>query len=192
MVGTKNNRRVQYTQQAIKTAFLDLLPHKELAKITVTQICQQANINRGTFYLHYKDVFDLYQQIEVEWVQAMQPLITILPHEHLADWLKRLLIALKANEAVSKLVFANFRDGTHVNEIFAEVHEQAIINFKAQYPSNNPQIWELYFTYFVQGAVGTILAWFEAKDQITVDELAHMLANAVNGVEKTDQSKENP
>ncbi|WP_114150471.1 TetR/AcrR family transcriptional regulator [Bacillus spizizenii] len=60
------DRRSIKTKSAIKHAFLKLLQEKEINKITVSDLSKKADIGRGTFYLHYKDVFDLYEQIEDE------------------------------------------------------------------------------------------------------------------------------
>ncbi len=47
----KQDRRTRYTRQTIKDTFLELLKQKSFTKITVTEICKNAEINRGTFYL---------------------------------------------------------------------------------------------------------------------------------------------
>lgn len=55
--------RVLKTREAIKSHFLDLLLHKSFTDITVKDIADTARIGRGTFYLHYKDKFDLLDQV---------------------------------------------------------------------------------------------------------------------------------
>ncbi|MBG9489700.1 MULTISPECIES: TetR/AcrR family transcriptional regulator [Bacillus] len=65
------DRRSIKTKSAIKHAFLKLLQKKEINKITVSELSKEADIGRGTFYLHYKDVFDLYEQIEDEIFQQL-------------------------------------------------------------------------------------------------------------------------
>lgn len=56
--------RVRYTRMMIEQSFLKLLREKPLAKITVTELCEKAQINRATFYKHYLDVPDLLEKIE--------------------------------------------------------------------------------------------------------------------------------
>ena len=56
--------RVRYTKKVIRDAFLSLLREKNVKQITVTELCQMAEINRATFYKHYRDAFDLLEQIE--------------------------------------------------------------------------------------------------------------------------------
>lgn len=55
--------RVKVTKKMIKDSFIDLLGAYPLNKITVTQICKKAEINRVTFYKYYQDTFDLYEKI---------------------------------------------------------------------------------------------------------------------------------
>ena len=59
----KQDRRTRYTRQTIKDTFLELLNQKSFTKITVTEICKNAEINRGTFYLHYYDIHDVLSDI---------------------------------------------------------------------------------------------------------------------------------
>jgi AcrR family transcriptional regulator len=53
------DRRILKTQEAIKKAFFELMAEKDFKDITVHLISERANVNRGTFYLHYLDKFDL-------------------------------------------------------------------------------------------------------------------------------------
>lgn len=56
-----NKSESKYFKTAIKMdeAFLELICKKELAFITVKEICEKAGVNRSTFYLHYENVGDL-------------------------------------------------------------------------------------------------------------------------------------
>lgn len=54
-----------------KDTFLELLNQKSFTKITVTEICKNAEINRGTFYLHYYDIHDVLSDIFNDMTQDM-------------------------------------------------------------------------------------------------------------------------
>lgn len=56
--------RVRYTRMVIEESFLALLHQKPLNRITVTELCQMAQINRATFYKHYLDIPDLMEKTE--------------------------------------------------------------------------------------------------------------------------------
>ena len=66
------DRRVKYTKNIIKTTFLKKLEEKDINKITVSEICKDADVNRATFYRYYLDVYDLLDNIETEFVDNLR------------------------------------------------------------------------------------------------------------------------
>ncbi|MFN4215190.1 TetR/AcrR family transcriptional regulator [Exiguobacterium sp.] len=72
--------RIKRTKQLIKTAFLDLIDEHGFEAVTVKALTERAGINRGTFYSHYVDKFDLIEKlIEVIFHEAEQKLIKQIP-----------------------------------------------------------------------------------------------------------------
>ncbi len=65
------DRRIQKTRQLIMNTFLDLLAEKGFEKITINDIAQRADINRGTVYLHYADKFDLLDKCIETYVELL-------------------------------------------------------------------------------------------------------------------------
>lgn len=59
----KTDRRTLYTKNVIKNTILELSNKKDFDKITVTQVCKIAEINRGTFYIHYVDLYEALDDI---------------------------------------------------------------------------------------------------------------------------------
>lgn len=73
--------RITRTKQLIKTAFLDLMDEQGFEAVTVKAITERAGINRGTFYSHYVDKFDLMEKsIEAIFHEAEHKLVKNLPH----------------------------------------------------------------------------------------------------------------
>ncbi|MPQ27433.1 TetR/AcrR family transcriptional regulator [Bacillus paralicheniformis] len=56
------DRRILKTRKAILEAFVELLGEKNFEKISINEIAERANVNRGTVYLHYTDKYDLLEQ----------------------------------------------------------------------------------------------------------------------------------
>ncbi len=56
----------------IRGAFTDLLRQKPIQNITIKELCERAGINRGTFYSHYTDIYDLRDNIEDEMTREFQ------------------------------------------------------------------------------------------------------------------------
>lgn len=68
----KTDARVRYTKRVLKDSLLKLLTEKPINKITVTEVCELAELNRATFYSHYSDCFALLESIEDELVEAFR------------------------------------------------------------------------------------------------------------------------
>ncbi len=179
MAGIKNNRRTIYTKKIIKEAFLELLSEKELQKITVTDICKRADVNRGTFYNYYTDTIDLFHQIEAQLIEKILPLIKIDSDEELASWLSRLITILKEAQPLSSILTRNYQNSHLIKAIFQEVHEVAIESFATRYHEDDPRLLEYYFTYFVRGVLGTVEEWLINDDGTSADDLSRVLAQVL-------------
>ena len=89
----KVDRRVLKSQQSMKKAVIELMTEKNFDDITIQDIADRANVNRGTIYLHYQDKFDLLDKLieahinelgdmgewacEMDWVNALVPYFRI-------------------------------------------------------------------------------------------------------------------
>lgn len=62
-MNVKNNRRKRDSMARITKVFLELVQEKEIGRISVTEICQKAGLNRATFYANYEDIYDLADKV---------------------------------------------------------------------------------------------------------------------------------
>lgn len=65
------DRRVKYTLLALRGSLLELMREKDVSRITVKELCERADVNRGTFYAHYASPADLLEQIEQELLEKV-------------------------------------------------------------------------------------------------------------------------
>ncbi len=72
---TGTDRRILRTREAIQDALINLIEEKGFDAVSIKDIADRANINRGTFYLHYHDKFDLLEQTENEIIENMKNLL---------------------------------------------------------------------------------------------------------------------
>jgi AcrR family transcriptional regulator len=68
----KVDRRILKSQESIKNAFIELMLEKDFDKITVKDICVDANVGNRTFYLHYLDKFDLLDKLIEEHLAELK------------------------------------------------------------------------------------------------------------------------
>lgn len=65
------DKRCKKTRKAIKTALMGLMSEKDISEITITEIADEADINRKTFYAHYKDVYGILDEIENDMIEKL-------------------------------------------------------------------------------------------------------------------------
>ena len=61
--------REKKTRRSITNAFLSLRSKKPLEKITIKELCEQAEISKATFYLHYRDIYDLSDLLQLNVIR---------------------------------------------------------------------------------------------------------------------------
>lgn len=72
MSGNPADLRVIRTQQAIRSALISLIEEKGFEAMSVKDITERAQINRGTFYSHYEDKFDLMDKCQQQLIEEME------------------------------------------------------------------------------------------------------------------------
>ena len=66
------NRNAQRSRRLLKEAFMELLAEKPYESITVSDVARKADLNRGTFYNHFRDKDDLLAQLEAEVMEDLE------------------------------------------------------------------------------------------------------------------------
>lgn len=94
MLKNPQDRRAKRTASQIKETMFSFMEGTAIHQISVSDICKTCQINRATFYDHYRDVFDLVQDMENDMLLAIRDLMERVSPEGIAP------------EAVSRLFFA--------------------------------------------------------------------------------------
>lgn len=70
-------KRQTSTKKDIRKTFIDLLNTKGFENLTVSDIARGSKINRGTFYLHYVDKYDLMEKLEMEVIYDLKQIMLL-------------------------------------------------------------------------------------------------------------------
>ncbi len=70
-----SDKRVIRTKKAIKEALFRIMEEKDISSISISELTQEANVNRRTFYTHYRNITDILDEIESNLVEALGKLI---------------------------------------------------------------------------------------------------------------------
>ena len=67
----RKDRREERSRARIREAFLQLIQKKRVERISVGELCTLADINRSTFYRHYLDIYDLFEELVDQCVEEI-------------------------------------------------------------------------------------------------------------------------
>ncbi|MCR1955640.1 TetR/AcrR family transcriptional regulator [Clostridioides mangenotii] len=184
MAGVKGNRRILYTKKVINESLLDLLQSKEIHQVTVTDICKRADINRGTFYSHYKDAFDLLQTMEDDLFNQIIEYIKDIPIENYKDiLLLKVLKLIESNKDLCKILFCKQKDSRILNRILYVARKTDIERiFKSSGDFNN-----IYLDYSIKYAVGGTFAIIQSWLEGDLTESPEEIVEIINSIHQFTQ-----
>jgi AcrR family transcriptional regulator len=178
----RENRKTRYTRQAIREAFIELLREQPIDKVTVTRICELADISRGTFYLHYRDPYDLMESIEDEYLAALElqfwEKVALTKDDYSGDvsfW-RELLDELQAARDLAQLFFTN-PNSTFLTKCLALNRRYAEEFCKLEYPGWSQREREYSHTFYEHGSASVISLWVRDGFPEPPEHLAALLSS---------------
>lgn len=71
MANTRYNQRYRDTETRMEAAMLHLMERMDFEEITITTLCQEAEVNRSTFYAHFSDMAEMLDTMETTLGQEL-------------------------------------------------------------------------------------------------------------------------
>lgn len=186
------DRRIIKTKEALRAALISLLKEKELSKITVKEICEKANINRGTFYTHYADQVDLYQSVSDELCCQLEGYIRklftldITSREGMVDFVKRVFKFCRANAETVSVFTVPHRKSLICQKIveYSKKYNVYGITANPEVLKRIPDFVEDYFYEFLAfGVIGVIQLWFDngmvESDEEMAKTIHFLISNSI-------------
>lgn len=184
-MNTHNNRRFRDMDKKLKETFLELLKEMDFEKITVKMICNRANVNRSTFYAHYRDIYEVMEQMENHLYAELL--------ENCAD------LSLTENDIFSVRSFIPFLKHIKKHRYFYKIALKERKNFPAK--QGYEQMWSqiirpkceavgiqyetemmYYFVYFQAGFTFALKRWIDTECKESEEEIARIMQNCIPAI----------
>ncbi len=178
MAGERNDRRVRYTKMILKQTLIELLEKKTIEKITVKEICDLADLNRSTFYAHFKDPYDLLGQIEEELLGELNTHIKKLnfigSETESHQLLETIFQYILDNADLCRALLGENGDLSFQKEIMMIIQEQRMVQWK-RLGEFDPEIFEYITLFGVNGSIGVIQKWLQSGMKKSASEMASFI-----------------
>ena len=172
----EQDRRVRRTRKRLQTALAALLQEKELKDITVRELTELADVNRGTFYGHYKDLYDMREQMEQELFEQLSDVLAGYDAKHAQDGLKPILTAVLRFVLDNRELFVTILDRGGQELFFSRlqklIYDMYLREWNGFYDLGSASGTNYYLEFVVAGVVGLVRAWAQGGMAESTEDMA--------------------
>ncbi|WP_125579983.1 TetR/AcrR family transcriptional regulator [Levilactobacillus cerevisiae] len=174
-MNTAHNQRAQETEAHIKSVFLSMLAQRTVQQsMNVKQLCVHAHINRSTFYVHYKDIYDLAEKIQLDQqaqvIQLLDHSLAVAP-DNLAFVMTRLFEFVYKNRYFYQVYLQR-----HSGILLFDSTEFQKFMTKIAVPLPHNPVQRRYRMAFLTAGVGAMMRqWLKDDCQETPVEMAQLV-----------------
>lgn len=182
MDSQKVDKRVIRTQKLIKRTMIELMREKEVRNITVTDICNRADLNRGTFYTYHPDVYSLVNEIENEILDDVTQIFdaaepSALGHSKAKERNRMVLQILECFNRHRDVIQIVFGDKGYISfqqklkALFMAKFSQILGKSDTVFADHDGYL----VVYITSGMIGIIQEWIRTGFQKSPEEIANIM-----------------
>ncbi len=172
----KLDRRIRKTKKNLLQALTKLMFKKKINSITVKELTDLADVNRSTFYLYYKDIFDMVEKIETELINDFSEAFDkfskeAVTYDDLFSFFIYLFEFLQVNGEMFKIFLCQGGEYTFVEKL-----KDAIKHCKIPLDDTSSEIEAYYCMPFaISGCIGVIQQWLNDDMKTPPKDMADIL-----------------
>jgi AcrR family transcriptional regulator len=178
-----NDRRINKTKKLIEKNFVKLLDKKDISQITVKNLCDICDINRGTFYNHYMDIYDLKNKIENDLILKFNETMSKYPLNELnknsLPLFEEILEFINQNIDVVTILFKENKNSSFLNKLVDVFKNRTINIFNTLGNNYYNKNYEYFIEYVIYGCLGIVNKWLNDKHRDEPEKMAFILENIV-------------
>ncbi len=183
------DRRIRKTKAQLRGGLAELLTEKALSEITVKELTERVDINRSTFYLHYRDIYDLMEQTEKELVEKIEGLVQARPvtpfGEDSFPFIEEIFSILSENREICAALLGPNGDIAFLHRIEGILSEHSLRVLRDTFPDRTEDL-QYAYSFCLSGCAGLIKAWlagsYEASPQHMASLTFRLIMNALRGL----------
>ena len=177
LTGRREDRRVRRTKHLLEEGLIRLLREKPLKSITVKELTDSIDINRGTFYLYYRDIYDMAEKLENEYFGQFLAMIRTHDGEPVSERIAgiiRDLMAFVEEKQESCRILLDGRAGTEFirrcEDVIRKTSWEAL---REEWPLDMARF-QYEYAFGVAGLWGIIRAWLDNRCEQPAEEIAQL------------------
>ncbi|MGN6710465.1 TetR/AcrR family transcriptional regulator [Anaerocolumna jejuensis] len=172
-----DDRRVRKTKRVLRDGLSELMVEKNLRNISVRELTDKVDIHRATFYAHYKDIYDLYEQMEDAVVGELNDIIMQNFSKTSIQFYTILFEYISENNQLCRMLFGKNGGRSFLYRLSILFEEKCIEGWCKEWKlSEADEELRYKVRYHVQGCLAVISRWAESNFTYSNDNLVKILS----------------
>ena len=182
----KMDVRVKRTYKQLTTSLIQLLTNKSFEDLSVSEICEHANVHRATFYKHFNDKYEFLNfcfdnelsKIAFD-VQNKEPTVENI-RENFMYFIRTTFEFVCSKKAIFALILTNKYTMSLGASFTAAVHNYCLEKIKIILPGTSKERAELFASFYSNAFIGVVTHYVTSPDDYPLEEVYAFLENRVN------------
>ena len=185
MAEKTEDRRARRSKRLLKQGLAELMQEKPFNSITVREITDRMDLNRGTFYLHYADTYELLQNLEEDTLADVQRMIdehcpeagagTLRPvFEPIVDYIVE-------NKAICYALFVNNSTSNFIDKVHRLIYVNGVAMIHARFTDVSDDKLAYLLSFLTFGLIGLIKQWFDTNMALSKSAVIEIAEELVTG-----------
>ena len=173
-----SDKRVIRTKKAIKNALFSLMECKDISVITISELTAAANVNRRTFYTHYRTITDILDEIENDLVTALTDMLVGVDMNNYGESVEQIFLQMHA------LITDEFDYYFHIMKL--DTRAYLVSRLKKTFKTSVdtlmknapalPQAVSLASTFVAGGFLAFYTEWYYSPNRMPIEQAAKMVS----------------
>ncbi len=168
------DRRVIYTKRTLRAAIMKLMEEKSVSRISVTELCTAAGVNRGTFYAHYRKPEDVMHEVEAELVRQISEVLKTESDN--VQLHRNILNIIDANKPACRVLFGENGNREIMDKLLNMSIDHFAANYRDELRISDFQARCLH-SFLFAGISQIIKEWVYSEDKRTVEEMTQIIVD---------------
>lgn len=186
MAINNDDRRVKRTRRLLKQGLTELLGQKQFSDISARDITDKMDLNKATFYLHYKNTYELLQDLETDLLEHAQEMIDQYDYDEtvfsMRKFFEPFLDFVVENKSVCDTLFVNNASSDFTGKVVDFIYTNGAGMMKKRLPKLTSEDVDYILSFVAFGLIGLIRRWFEKNMSISKEKILGMADEMLAGI----------
>ncbi len=186
----EENRSVRNTKRRLREGLLQLMESKPINEVSVKELTELVDVNRGTFYFHYQDIYDLLRDMEQEFFDQFDRTLSentpVLDAEGVpvigtegTPYLHAVFSFLDERRSFCRIMLSPRGDMQFVELVKKRVDSQCRYYWQLLAPGADELRRGMYNAFLINGCIGLIQEWVNDRRDLTAESISELTATLI-------------